>query len=272
MSILSRFGFNRFVKVNEKRKNGSRLDSGTEREYMIGPNMNFASSEAYKLLRTNLLFSFSGSSECRVIGITSSFSSEGKSLTSINLTYTLAVAKKSVLLIEGDMRLPTMNKRLSLKSSPGLSNMLVGMNTAAEAIQTYTAADDENVTVSMDVLVSGDIPPNPSELLGSERMQSVLEVLRQHYDFIILDLPPVTAVTDALVASKLVDGMVVVVRSDHAVRGALAETIRQLRLVETRILGFVFNGAQESGGGYYRGKGYYKKHYKYNYYYKKEND
>ncbi len=269
MSILSRFGFNRFVKVNEKRKNGSRLDSGTEREYMIGPNMNFASSEAYKLLRTNLLFSFSGSSECRVIGITSSFSSEGKSLTSINLTYTLAVAKKSVLLIEGDMRLPTMNKRLSLKSSPGLSNMLVGMNTAAEAIQTYTAADDENVTVSMDVLVSGDIPPNPSELLGSERMMSLLEVLRQHYDFIILDLPPVTAVTDALVASKLVDGMVVVVRSNHAVRGALAETIRQLRLVNTRILGFVFNGAEEAGGGYYR-RGYYKKHYSYYYKDKKE--
>ena len=98
---------------------------------------------------------------------------------------------------------------------------------------------------------------------------SLLEVLRQHYDFIILDLPPVTAVTDALVASKLVDGMVVVVRSNHAVRGALAETIRQLRLVNTRILGFVFNGAEEAGGGYYR-RGYYKKHYSYYYKDKKE--
>ena len=272
MKLFSRSIFRRFGRANEKRKSGSRLDSGTEREFMIGPSMNFASSEAYKLLRTNLLFSFSGSSECRIIGITSSFSSEGKSLTSINLSYTMAVAKKNVLLIEGDMRLPTMNKRLNLRASPGLSNMLVGMNTAAEAIQTYSAVGEDDIRVNMDVLVSGDIPPNPSELLGSERMQSVLEVLRQHYDFIILDLPPVTAVTDALVASKLVDGMVVVVRSDHAVRGALAETIRQLRLVETRILGFVFNGAQEGGGGYYRGKGYYKKHYKYNYYYKKKDD
>lgn len=269
MKLFNRTIFERFGKANEKRRGRTGPDSNTERLYMIGPSMNFASAEAYKLLRTNLLFSFSGSSECRIIGLTSSFSSEGKSLTSINLAYTMAEAKKNTLLIEGDMRLPTLNKRLSLKASPGLSNLLVGMNTAGEAIQTFRATDTEDNSVAMDVLVSGDIPPNPSELLGSERMMSLLEVLRQHYDFIILDLPPVTAVTDALVASKLVDGMVVVVRSNHAVRGALSETIRQLRLVDTRILGFVFNGAQEAGGGYYR-RGYYKKHYKYNYYYKKD--
>jgi capsular exopolysaccharide synthesis family protein len=248
---------------------GTRTDNASERLYMIGPNMNFASSEAYKLLRTNLLFSFSGISECRIIGITSSFSSEGKSLTSVNLAYTMAESKRNVLLVEGDMRLPTLNKRLVLSASPGLSNLLVGMSTAGEAVQTFRASNDEDSQVTLDVLVAGDIPPNPSELLGSERMQSLLEVLRQHYDFIILDLPPVTAVTDALVACKLVDGMVVVVRADHAVRGALAETIRQLRLVNAHILGFVFNGAQESGAGYYRRRGYYKKHYKYNYYYKK---
>ena len=255
---------------NRAKNRGRSADNTSERLYMIGPNMNFASSEAYKLLRTNLLFSFSGSSECRIIGITSSFSSEGKSLTSVNLAYTMAESRRSVLLIEGDMRLPTLNKRLSLHASPGLSNLLVGMTTAGEAVQSFRAEGEEDSSVSLDVLVAGDIPPNPSELLGSERMQSLLEVLRQHYDFIILDLPPVTAVTDALVACKLVDGMVVVVRSDHAVRGALAETIRQLRLVDAHILGFVFNGAQESGGGYYRGRGYYKKHYKYNYYYKKD--
>ena len=262
------FDFGRGSSKNRNRS-GVRADHAAERQFMIGANMNFASSEAYKLLRTNLLFSFSGSSECRIIGFTSSFSSEGKSITSINLAYTMAQSKRNVLLIEGDMRLPNLSKRLDLQASPGLSNLLVGMTTAGEAIQVFRSSDEEDNDVALDVLVAGDIPPNPSELLGSDRMVSLLEVLREHYDFIILDLPPVTAVTDALVACKLVDGMVVVVRSDRAVRGALAETIRQLRLVNAHILGFVFNGAQESGGGYYRRRGYYKKHYKYSYYYKR---
>ena len=241
-------------------------DLRAEQRHMIGPNMSFAASEAYKLLRTNLLFSFSGSEKCRIIGVTSSFRGEGKSLTSLNLAYTMAEAGKRVLLIEGDMRLPTLANRLALPSKLGLSNLLVGVN---DAIQRYTVNVKDGVTVNLDVLVSGDIPPNPSELLGSESMQTMLEGMRNHYDYVILDLPPVTAVSDALVASKLVDGMVVVVRSDHAVRGALAETIRQLKLVDTHILGFVFNGASESGGGYYKGKYYYKKYYKSNYYYKK---
>lgn len=246
-------------------KISSAADTRAERENMIASNMSFAASEAYKLLRTNLLFSFSGSEECRIIGMTSSFRGEGKSLTSINLAYTLAETRKKVLLIEGDMRLPTLSGRLGLKSSPGLSNLLVGLNTVREAIQYFDVEVEENETIRVHVLVSGAVPPNPSELLGSERMQTLLKGLKEHYDYIVLDLPPVTAVTDALVASKIVDGMVIVVRSNHAVRGALAETIRQLKLVDTKILGFAFNGATESGGGYYKGKSYYRK----NYYYQK---
>jgi capsular exopolysaccharide synthesis family protein len=110
-------------------------------------------------------------------------------------------------------------------------------------------------------MVSGDIPPNPSELLGSARMKSLLKKLRERYDYVILDLPPVTAVTDALIASRIVDGMVVVVRSNHAVRGALAETMRQLSLAEARVLGFVFNDAGDANSKYYYKKGYYKKGY-----------
>ena len=243
------------------KSNASLVELRNERRTMLADNMSFAASEAYKLLRTNLMFSFSGSEECRIIGMTSSFRGEGKSLTSMNLAYTLAEARKKVLLIEGDMRLPTMSSRLSLGATPGLSNLLVGLNSIGEAIQQFKVTVEEDATIKVDVLVSGDVPPNPSELLGSERMQSLLKVLRDHYDYIILDLPPVTAVTDALVASRLVDGMVVVVRGNHAVRGALDETIRQLKQVDTRILGFVFNGAVESGSGYYRGKSYYKKNY-----------
>ena len=232
---------------------------------MIGPAINFAVAEAYKLLRTNLLFSFSGEDKCHVVGVTSSFRSEGKSVTSINLAYTLAQTQKKVLLLEGDMRLPTIARRLSLAGTPGLSNLLAGLSEGSRCIQTYrTQVDDKEVFV--DVLASGDTPPNPSELLGSERMGQLMEVLRKQYDYIIVDLPPVIAVSDPIVACKLVDGMIVIVRAEHSARDAVAETIRQLRQVDAHILGFVFNGAGENGGGYYRGKRYYRKSYYRKYY------
>ena len=244
-----------------KKNGGVRLsDTRSERRHKIASNMSFAASEAYKLLRTNLMFSFSESGKCRIIGMTSSFRGEGKSLTSVNLAYTLAETQKKVLLIEGDMRLPTLSQRLRLNASPGLSNLLAGISTIEESIQQFVVETDDDADIIVDVLVSGDVPPNPSELLGSEHASGLLNLLRNNYDYIIFDLPPVTAVTDALVVSKMVDGMVVVVRNNHAVRGALAETIRQLKLVDAHILGFVFNGATESGSSYYKGK-YYKGNY-----------
>ena len=254
-------------KKNNRRDAASRKaapadNTSFEQEHMLGGNMSFAASEAYKQLRTNLMFSFSDEEDCHVIALTSSFRGEGKSLTSMNLAYTLAETRKKVLLVEGDMRLPTMAKRLNFQSSPGLSNLLVGLNTIGDAIQQFIVPVKDGDTVVLDVIVSGDIPPNPSELLGTSRMESLIRTLKSRYDFIILDLPPVTAVTDALVVSRLADGMVIVVRNNHAVRGALAETIRQLRLVDTRIIGFVFNGAGEPGSGYYRGKYYGSRYYR----------
>ncbi len=239
-------------------------DTVFERKHMISSNLSFAASEAYKLLRTNIIFSFSGTEGCRVIGLTSSFRGEGKTLTSINLAYMMAESNKKVLLIEGDMRLPNLHERLGIQASPGLSNLLVGVKGDPVPSLEFNPGDGSNTNVN--ILVAGDIPPNPSELLGSERMMTLVSTLRKHYDYIILDLPPVTAVSDALVASKLVDGMVLIVRNNHAVRRALAETIRQLKLVNAHIIGFVFNGAAESGAAYYRGN---KKYYRKNHYYKK---
>ena len=230
-----------------------------ERRSMIGPKMNFAAAEAYKLLRTNVMFSFPDANVSHVLGVTSSFRGEGKSLTAINLAYTFAETGKDILLIEGDMRLPTMSNRLSLAAKPGLSNVLVGTDSVALAVQEYKVTEEDR-TVSFDVLVAGDIPPNPSELLGSARTAAFLKKAKEKYDFIILDLPPVTAVTDAIVASHLVDGMIVVVRAGHAVRGGLADTMRQLSLAEAHVLGFVFNGAAAGESKYYK-KGYYKKGY-----------
>jgi capsular exopolysaccharide synthesis family protein len=247
-----------------RNKNGDTMTTEVvmrERRTMFGPSLSFAAAEAYKLLRTNLTFSFSGSEECRIVGMTSSFRGEGKSLTSMNLAYTIAEAEKRVLLIEGDMRLPTVAKRMGLRAKPGLSNLLVGLESISSAIQEYRVDLGDKI-LSLDVMVSGDIPPNPSELLGSERMKSLLKKLRERYDYVILDLPPVNAVTDALIASRVVDGIIVVVRNDHAVRSALAETMRQLRLAEAHVLGFVFNDAGGTNSKYYYSKkGYYSSDY-----------
>ena len=242
-----------------KERASAAKQTALERQSMIGPKMNFAAAEAYKLLRTNVMFSFSDADACHILGVTSSFRGEGKSLTSINLAYTFAEMGKDVLLIEGDMRLPTMSGRLGVMGKPGFSNVLVGTDSVSAAIQEY-GVHTGGQYVTFDVLVSGDIPPNPSELLGSERTPAFLRKARERYDIIILDLPPVSAVTDAIVASHLVDGMIVVVRADHAVRGGVAETMRQLKLAEAHVLGFVFNGAAVNGGKYYK-KGYYKKGY-----------
>ncbi len=259
----------------EKKKRSARHTKDPVGQAQLGSEMSFAASEAYKLLRTNLMFSFSGQEECSVIGMTSAFRGEGKSVTAVNLAYTLAQTQKKVLLIEGDMRLPTMSKRLSLEPAPGLSNLLAGMNSVKECIQQVEVTVEEDSKATLDVLVSGSNPPNPSELLGSERMEALMSGLRDRYDFIVLDLPPVTIVTDPIVACKIIDGMIVVVRNNRVVRGALDETIRQLNLVNARILGFVFNGAGEASSGYYKGKRYsryYKKNYYYNHYYEKKHD
>ena len=231
-----------------------------EKQRMIGSKMNFAAAEAYKLLRTNITFSFPGGEAHHIVGVTSSMRGEGKSLTSMNTAYSLAETGRDVLLIEGDMRIPTMANRLGLAATPGLSNLMVGLNSVRNAIQPYHVILDDGKELSFDVMVSGDVPPNPSELLESDRFAGLLEKLRERYDYIVLDLPPVTAVTDAVIASRLVDGMLMVVREGFAHRSALNEAMRQLKLAGARIIGFVYNGVKEKSGGYYK-RGYYKNSY-----------
>lgn len=257
------------IMANKKDKNELKTKENlmNEQKFMIGPRLSFAGAEAYKLLRTNIQFSFSEetSTEGKVIGVTSSIPGEGKSMTILNLAYTFAESNKRVLLIEGDMRLPTLANRLRLKQTPGLSNLLVGLNSVNDAIQHFSTAKEGSQPVTVDVIVSGTIPPNPSELLGSSRLESLLSILKKNYDYIFLDQPPITAVTDALITSNKTDGIIVVVRNNHAARSGLAETMRQLKLVDAHVLGFVYNGASDDSRKYYK-KGYYKKK---GYYYKK---
>ena len=237
-----------------------RTASSLSEKNHFGKNLNFAASEAYKLLRTNLMF-FTPEGHGRVIGVTSSIVSEGKSTTSINLAYALAESGKKVVLIECDMRRPTIARRLQFESSPGLSNLIIGRAAPSEVLRTSTIHEN------LSVIPAGDIPPNPSELLGSERMKACLQELCETYDYIVLDLPPVNIVSDALALARMVDGFVFVVRQEHSARQSVIQAMRQLEMVDAKILGFVWNysaGTEKKGlGRYYRKYGYYRYYSRY---------
>ena len=199
----------------------------------VGTELDFASREAYKLLRTNVSFAFPDEEGGKVVGICSACPQEGKSTTTINLAFSLAEANNKVLLIDGDMRRPSVCKIVGIDKEPGLSDILSGNSDIVEA----HAVLHENLSV----LVSGHIPPNPSELIGSHKMSVLLEEYKKQYDYILIDLPPVLSVSDPVAISKYLSGMIIVIRHDKTGRRDLAETMRQLEYANAKILGFVYN-------------------------------
>lgn len=204
----------------------------------VGSNLGFEGKEAYNLLRTNILYSIKREGRnARVIGVTSSVHGEGKSLTAINLACSIADSERKVLLIECDMRLPTLRRKLNYERCPGLSNILADMDEEGDSLQ-------KNVTTNgLDIIFAGETPPNPSELLASRAFSDLIAKVAEEYSFVILDLPPVCEVSDALIVSKLTDGMIVVVRQDYSRSTDLAYAMRQLEYVDAKIAGFVYNGA-----------------------------
>lgn len=244
----------------KKRRNDSRSKGRRSAGEVatVGKNISFAASEAYKLLRTKLQFSFVDE-PCPVIGVSSALAGEGKSLTSVNLAYTLAQLDKRVLLIDCDMRRPSLFTKLPIQKTPGLSNYLTGQNGMDIIIQECQPDTEEGFSV----IASGRNPPNPIELLSSTKMEKAIERLRESYDYIILDLPPVGEVSDAMVAAKLVDGILLVVRQDYCNTVAFSHAVNQFEFIESRVLGIVMNGV---GDGARYGQKYYKKYYsKYGY-------
>ncbi len=208
-------------------------------------------SEAYRGLRTSLLFS-SADAPPQVIMLTSAAPGEGKTLTSANLAATMAQSGSKVLLLDCDLRRPRVHTIFGLNRDTGVSNILAGSMDASELV---VKTEIENLSV----IPSGPVPPNPSELLGSQRMRKLMEVLRQHYDRIIIDSSPITAVTDASVLSDVVDGVVFVVRSGRTVRDVVKNALDSLQIVKAKIFGAVLNGVNVGKEGYY--------YYQYNYYY-----
>lgn len=205
----------------------------TKKATKVGPELDFASREAYKLLRTNISFAFPDEKDGRVIGICSACPQEGKSTTSVNLAYSLAEANHKVLLIDGDMRRPSICEIVGVDGEPGLSDMLSGKS----GVEEKNAVLHDNLSV----LAAGHIPPNPAELIGSARMKSLLDEYRMKYDYVLLDLPPVLSVSDPIAVSKYLSGIIIVVRHEKTGRRDINETIRQLEYANAKVLGFVYN-------------------------------
>lgn len=257
MSIPSKGGYDyRYDRTSQSEKKTAGSVHG-KAPVLIGSGMSFAASESYKMLRTKLQFSFSDDNNSRVIGVSSAMSGEGKSLSAINLAYTLSQLNKKVLLIDCDLRRPTLAEKLDISKKPGLSSYLAGQCEWAGLVQYCGIREDEQ---AFHVLVAGQCPPNPIELLSSAKMSKVLKGVRQVYDYVILDLPPVGEVSDAMAVAKQTDGILLVVRQNYCNRLALSDAVRQFEFINSRILGIVYNCASEANKKY--GKGYYKKYYR----------
>jgi tyrosine-protein kinase Etk/Wzc len=195
-----------------------------------------------------------------LFGVTSPAPKEGKSTTISNLAITVAQGGQKVLLIDCDLRRPVLHAVFGYNKEPGITNYLVGRAMIDDIIRTSPIRN-------LDIITSGTIPPNPSELIGSERMKEFLADMQKRYDLILIDTPPVIAVTDAQVVSALVDGMILVV-SSGITQTELAKRSRDLILkVGGKVIGFVLNNFD-----IYNTYGSYYKYYRYyNYYYESRN-
>lgn len=221
----------------------------------FGEDLDFASKEAYNLFRTNLAFSFPNYGDrCRIVGITSPCPQEGKSHTSINLCYSLAKDGLKTLLIDGDMRKPSIAQKLDMKLEPGLSNLLI-QNDLEGVIH------EGVLHPNLSVMTAGSIPPTPSELIGSEAMDALLKKLSKEYQYIVVDLPPVLMVADPLIISKYLDGVVIVLRHRQTRHSDIKETVRQLKFVQAKIFGFVYNEYSTDRGNYYYRRNNYGYYY-----------
>lgn len=254
MSLLKRL---RMLRTERSRKNNGKFDvmrREFEREKVLSSKSGFQVREAYKILRTNVIFSLPKEG-CKRICVTSSNASEGKSLNSLNLAITFAETGAKVLLIDCDLRRPNVSRLLNRKSYPGLSNALVGLTKLEDVIQ-------DSGFKNLDVILSGNIPPNPAELLGSENMKAFIDELSEKYDYIFFDTAPVNVVTDTNILSKWMTGVIVVVLYNSTDKDTLEEAVKQLEFVDAKILGFILNGVAYGSGGSYK----YSRKKKYSYY------
>ncbi len=214
-------------------------------EYKLDKDTPFAVTEAYKTVRTNIIFSMAADGH-KTFVVSSSNQGEGKSTTSANLAITLAQTSARVLLIDGDLRKPVQHKIFGVDNSHGLSKFLVGLESLSSALHA-------NIEPRLDLLTAGPTPPNPSELLGSKNMTILLEKLEEHYDYIIIDSPPVNVVSDVLVVSAKTAGVVLVAKQGTTTYDDIGKAIDSIKFAGANVLGVILTNVEDlEKGRYYK--------------------
>lgn len=209
-------------------------------------------SEAFRTLRTNIQFS-SLDNNIKSMVVTSSGPAEGKSTILINLGITIAQSGKRVIILDCDLRKPTVHKKLGLPNSEGLTNVLVQNKKIEESIV-------PTKITNLYAMTSGPTPPNPAELLGTKKMKAILQELSQVFDMVLIDAPPVIAVTDAQILATQVEGVLLVASYRQTEKMGLVKSKELLDKVGAKVLGVVINKLPEDAESYYYGK-YYNSYY-----------
>jgi len=256
---------NYIKKFNEhKHKVTSKSDYRSNSSNVLDQNARFNVREAYKTARTNIIFSLAGEPGSKKIIFTSSEPGEGKSTTSLNTAITFAQTGAKVILIDCDLRKPRLHRYMEVERKNGLSDLLIGLIDISTAIHHHES-------LNLDFIPAGQIPPNPVELLSSNAMEGLLNYLGDRYDYIFIDTPPVTTVSDACSMAQFVDGYIIIIRHNYTIHEFLEKTLQNLEFAEAKVLGFIMNDVKPMIGiGYskYGNYGGYKSRYRYNYKYK----
>ena len=238
-----------------QKRNGN---NGTNPELLLHVNGRSALAEAYRQLRTSVLLSTAGRAP-RTLLVTSSLPGEGKTTTAVNTAISLAQTGVKVVIIDADMRRPRLRSIFDLRESEGLSSILSSDMTVEQMLGTI-ARDEAS---GLFVLTSGPVPPNPAELLGSDQMRKLIELLGQHFTHVVIDSPPVNSFTDGVLIASIVDGVLLVVHGGKSSRGVVRRSRQLLLDIGAKIVGVVLNNVSAGSHDYY----YYHQRYYHNRYY-----
>lgn len=232
---------NRQEKLIQEQKLGAPLIT-----YMMPQSVQ---AEQIRTIRTNVEFA-QVDRQLKSLLVTSSIPAEGKSTVSVNLALAMGQTDKRVLLVDADLRKPIINRTFRISNEQGLTSLLV--NNDLQFNQVVQKSSDLNLYI----MPSGPIPPNPSELLGSAKMASLIKELENHFDLIIYDVPPMNAVTDAQIMASRTDGVLLVVRNGYVRREEVRTSVDRLKTVDANVLGYVMNGVSADDSKYSYGYGY----------------
>lgn len=232
-------------------------------ESILNRKTPFVIQEAYRTARTSIMFSLADADDnCKVLCISSANAGEGKTTTTLNLAITFAQTGSRVLLVDCDLRKPKIHQYLGVIKTDGLTTILSKQKEFEDVVY-------HNLRPGLDCLTSGSIPPNPAELLASDNMSRLISKLKGEYDYILLDTPPITVVTDAVALSQATAGIMLVVREGYTNHESIEQALKLLRIADAKVLGFFLNDI-DAASVHYGYKKNYKRYGRYSYGYGKK--